>query len=177
MTITARPILLFLITLLLFAPSAKAADDTLTYKVKAEQYLIAGEYEKALDELKAGVSLYPYDETLRRELTQAYTKIALRDLKLNRYSEAAQYLTEARSLAPGDGDLIVMLGITLYLDKKYDLARAEFEQAGDGVKPLVYLGKISYDTGDLPGAIAYWRRAQEQDPKEKVIASLIDKAE
>ena len=70
-----------------------------------------------------------------------------------------------------------MRGIALYYAKNYDASRTELQAAGENPEPLLYLGKISYDTGDLNGAIAIWRRVKELDPANKKVAPLMDKAE
>lgn len=139
--------------------------------------MVRGEYDMALDELKSGFSLFPYNETLRHDLAAAYAKIAQRDLKLSRYREAADYFGQARDLYPGEGRFGLMRGVALYLGKNYDAARAEFAQAGEGTEPLFYLGKISYDTGDLPAALAFWRRALVLEPDNAGVRSHIAKAE
>lgn len=69
-----------------------------------------------------------------------------------------------------------MRGVALYLDKDFAAARVEFLQAGEGSEPLIYLGKISYDTGDLPEALSLWHRARELDPANQILPALIDKA-
>jgi tetratricopeptide (TPR) repeat protein len=172
---TARLTTALLLMLLLFASSVSAGD-SLSYSAKAQEFMKAGEYEKALDELKAGAALYPYDPQLRRDLALTYANVAEHDLKISHYSEAADYFRQARELFPNAKELGFMRGVALYLDKKYDAARVEFEDAGDATEPLIFLGKISYDTGDVSGALALWRRAQEKDPQNKVLKSLIDKA-
>ena len=136
-----------------------------------------GEYYKALDELRSGFSLFPYHETLRRDLADVYQKIAHRDLKLSRYAEAAEFFGQARELYPAQLQFTLLRGVALYLGKNYDMARAELALAGEGVEPLSYLGRISYDTGDLPGALAYWRRALELDPANPSLKELVAKAE
>ena len=137
----------------------------------------SGEYYKALDELKSGFSLFPYNETLRRDLAGAYESIAHRDLKLSRFGEAADFFGQARDLYPGETRFSLMRGVALYLAKNYDQARAELALAGDGAEPLLYLGKISYDTGDLPAALASWRRGLELEPASAPLKELIAKAE
>jgi tetratricopeptide (TPR) repeat protein len=173
---TARSISLFLLLIALLAGPANAGDP-LSYGAQARELMSRGEYDKALDELKSGVSLYPYDEQLRHDLAQAYVQLAQRDMKLSRYAQAADYFGQARDLLPGSKELGLMRGIALYLDKNYDAARSEFANDGDGAEPLFYLGRISYDTGDLPGALALWRRGLELDPAHKGIRAMIDKAE
>ncbi len=172
----ARSILVVLI-LLAFSAGPARAGDPLTYNAKAQALIGSGDYQKALDELKSGVSLFPYDLTLRKSLAAAYARMAEMDLKLNRYAEAADYFGRARELAPASADLGFMRGVALYLGKEYDGARAEFKQAGEGAQPLFFLGKISYDTGDLPGALALWRQALEKEPGNRGIRSAIEKAE
>ncbi|QXE91097.1 peptidase MA family metallohydrolase [Geomonas subterranea] len=165
-----------LVALLLCAGTALAADP-LTYGTKAQQLITKGDFVQALEELKAATSRFPYDEELRRQLAFTYTELAKRDLQAGRFAPAAENFRQAHELLPGSRELGLMRGIALYLNKDYAAARDELLQAGEGSEPLVYLGKISYDTGDLPGALDLWRRAKELDPANKVLAGLIEKAE
>jgi len=176
MPTTARRITPFLLALALFAAPASAGAP-LSHSAKAQQLMNSGEYDLALDELKAGFSLFPYDQALRRNLASAHAQIGQRELKLSRYDQAAAHFALARELAPGANDLGLLRGIALYLGKNYDAARTELLAAGDRAETLIYLGRISYDTGDLPGALSLWRRALEQDPAQKTVAALIEKAE
>ena len=167
---------LLTLTLILSAGAASAGDP-LTYSAKAQQMMSRGEYDQALYELKNAFSLFPYDQNLRHNLAVTYAEMAKRDLNAGRYAKAAERFKEARELLPENRELGLMRGVALYLDKEYAAAQSEFLQAGEGSEPLIYLGKISYDTGDLPGALSLWRRAQEKEPANKVLASLVEKAE
>jgi tetratricopeptide (TPR) repeat protein len=168
----------FLLMFMLLAGPAGAGDgDSLSYSVRAQELMSHGELDKALDELKSGFSLFPYDKTLRRTLASVYEQLGQRGQNLGRYTEAADYFGQARDLSPETADLGLRRGIALYLAKKLDAARTELEQDGDGPQPLFYLGRISYDSGDLPAALALWRRALEMDPENKMIRTLIEKAE
>jgi len=178
---TAGSIILLLLLLITLSARPASAGDPLSYSTQAQELVSHGELDKALEGLKRGFSLYPYDEQLKRNLSVVYAQIAQRELKLGRYAQSAAYFAEARDLSrepsPDSAFLTLMRGIALYLDKNYDSARAELAQAGDAAKPLFFLGRISYDTGDLPGALALWRRALEQDPGDKATLALIQKAE
>jgi tetratricopeptide (TPR) repeat protein len=176
MTSTRRFILILLIPLLLLSSRA-LADDSIRNTSKAAELLAQGHYAKAVDYLKTEYSRYPYDNSLRVSLATAYYLLGQRELEATRYNEAAEHFTEAHELFPGDNDLRVLRGKALYMAKKYDAARAELEQAGDGPDALCLLARVSYDTGDLPTAIAYWKRAQEKSPADKGIAAMIEKAE
>lgn len=167
---------LLTVTLILSAGAA-CAGDPVSLSAKAQQLMGRGEYDQALYELKHAFSLFPYDQNLRHNLAVTYAEMAKRDLSAGRYAKAAEGFGQARELLPGNRELGLMRGVALYLDKEYDAARAEFLQAGEGSEPLIYLGKISYDTGDLPGALSLWRRALELEPAHQVLASLIEKAQ
>ena len=173
---TARCTAAALLLLSLFAGSAGAGDPG-SYSAQAKALMGSGEYYQALDELKSGFALFPYNETLRQNLAAAYVQIAQRDLKLSRFAEAADFFGQARDLYPGDLRFTLMRGVAFYLAKNYDQARAELNQAGEGAEQLLYLGKISYDTGDLPAALASWRRALELEPDNAMLKGLIAKAE
>jgi tetratricopeptide (TPR) repeat protein len=172
----ARSIAFVVLYLSLLAASAGAGDPN-TYSAQSKALMAEGQYYKALDELKSGFSLFPYNETLRHDLAAAYAQIAQRDLKQGRYPEAADFFGQARDLYPGELRFTLMRGIALYLDKRYDAARAELVLAGEGAEPIIYLGKISYDTGDLPAALAQWRRGLELEPGNNALKELISKAE
>jgi tetratricopeptide (TPR) repeat protein len=165
---------LFAATLL---ASPACADDPHSYDEQAQQLISQGEYDKALDQLTSAVSLFPYDQGLKRSLLAAYLQVAQREMKQGRYAKAADYFGRAHELSPGSTQLGLMRGVALYYGKDYDGARSELRQAGDGAQPLFYLGKISYDTGDLPGALNLWRQALEKEPGNKEIRGIIEKAE
>jgi len=165
-----------ILLLSLFAGVAGAGDSG-SYSAQAKALIASGDYNQALDALKSGFSLFPYNETLRHDLASAYVLIAQHDLKTSRYTEAADFFGQAHELYPGEPSFSLLRGVALYLGKNYDQAREEFSQAGEGAEPLTYLGKISYDTGDLPGALAFWRRALVLDPASAMLKDLIDKAE
>ncbi|GFO65155.1 peptidase MA family metallohydrolase [Geomonas paludis] len=165
-----------LLALLFCAGTALAADPT-TYGTKAQQLITKGDFPQALEELKAATSRFPYDLELKRQLAFTYSELAKRDLQAGRYAQAAENFKQAHELIPDSKELVLMRGIALYLNKDYAAAREELIQAGEGSESLVYQGKISYDTGDLPGALELWRRAKELDPANKVLTGLIEKAE
>jgi len=164
----------FLLVALWAGPAG--AGEANTYTSQAQNLMAAGKYAEALDELKRGFSLFPLDETLRHDLTSAYISLANRDLNLSRYAEAAELYAQARELYPDEIRFTLMRGVALYFAKDFDGARSEFTQVGETAEALTYLGKISYDTGDLRGALDYWHRALELKP-DAPIKGLIDKAE
>ncbi|MBJ6749284.1 peptidase MA family metallohydrolase [Geomonas anaerohicana] len=166
-----------LLLALLFCAGTALAADPVTYGTKAQQLISKGDFVQALEELKAATSRFPYDLELKHQLAFTYSELAKRDLQAGRYAQAGENFKQAHELIPDSKELALMRGIALYLNKDYSVARDELIQAGEGSESLVYQGKISYDTGDLPGALELWRRAKELDPANKVLATLIEKAE
>lgn len=173
---TARSTACLLLLLACLTGTALAGDQV-SYSAQAQTLLQGGDPDQAVEVLKKGFSLFPYDLQLKAQLAGALSAAGELKLKQNRYSEAADSFSQAKELFPQRGDFGFMRGIALYLGKDYDGARTEFQEAGDVAPALIYLGKISYDTGDLPGALALWRRAKEKDPDNQSIQALIDKAE
>ncbi|UFS70893.1 hypothetical protein LPW11_01610 [Geomonas sp. RF6] len=170
--------LLLALLLLLFAtslPGAVAAAP-LSSSSRLQDLVNRGEYDQALSETRKTHELFPYNETARANLAALYALIAQREMKQNRYREACGYLEEARSLEPQNLSWLLMRGVALYLAKDYDAARSELEQAPENVTALTYLGKISYDTGDLATALARWQSALALEPKNAAIKELAEKA-
>ncbi|GFO70290.1 lipoprotein [Geomonas limicola] len=161
---------------LLLVPVGAGAGDAASIGADAKALVQEGQYDKAIEELRAGYSLFPYNETLRHDLAQAYLSQAQRNLNLSRFTEAAENYSQARELYPGESRFTLMRGVALYFAKNFDSARAELNQLGESAEALTYLGKICYDTGDLNGALDNWRRAETlgSDPGVK---KLIAKAE
>ena len=169
-----------LLLLLILAPISPAhGNDPFVHNDYAVDLINRGEYEKALDQLQKAYSLFPYDETLRRNLAAAYMYVGKRQLEANRYMEAADNFDHARELSPNNALYGAMRGIALYLAKNYDAARFELERArginGDSVDILYYLGRVAYDSGDLVTAQEQWTRALELEPGNRDVQVLLEK--
>ncbi len=139
-----------------------------------------GETEKALEQLQNAVTLFPYDQTLRRNLAEVYTVIGQKRMSIGRYEEAATSFDNARELFPEVQRYAVLRGIALYSAKQYDAAIIELERArgvaADTSDLLFFLGRSQYDNGNLPAAIESFVRALELEPGRKEAAALLSKA-
>lgn len=166
-------LMLLLFAFGLYAAAPVQANDPVSQNNYALELLDKGEYEKALDLLQRAYSLYPYNETIRRNLAAAYVYVAQKEMSHNKYSEAAEYFDLARELIPDNASYSMMRGVALFLAKNYDGSKREFERAisvsGENVDVLFYLGRISYDTGDLILALQYWEKALALDAGNKII--------
>jgi tetratricopeptide (TPR) repeat protein len=139
-----------------------------------------GEYEKALEQLQDAFSLFPYDESIRKNLTVAYVTVGKRQLERKQFDDAAKNFEAARKLAPDNQEYGILKGIALYSGKHYDESTIELENArqngGDNVLLLFYLGRSYYDTGDLTHALDAWDRALALDPEIKTVRDMAAKA-
>jgi tetratricopeptide (TPR) repeat protein len=139
-----------------------------------------GEYEKALEQLQNAFSLFPYDESIRKNLTVAYATVGKRQLERKQFDDAAKNFENARKLAPDNQEYGIMKGIALYSGNHYDESAIELENArqngGDNVLLLFYLGRSYYDAGDLTRALDVWDRALALDPEIKAVRNMAAKA-
>ena len=146
----------------------------------AVELMAREDYERAVVELRKAFSLFPYDASVRKNLTAAYAALGRQQLDRKQFDAAAENFDEARKLASDNRDYGILRGIALYLGKRYDEAAVELEQArqsgGDNIPLLLYLGLVYYDTGNLLEAIESWNRALILDPGNKFINGMVAKA-
>jgi len=139
-----------------------------------------GDYEKAVEELRKTLNLFPYDSSVRKNLAAAYSALGRQQLDRKQYDAAAENFDEARKLVADNRDYGILRGIALYFGKRYDEATVELEQArqsgGDNVTLFMYLGLVYYDIGNLPAAMESWDRALELDPENKFVRDMEAKA-
>jgi tetratricopeptide (TPR) repeat protein len=176
-TITFFPLLLFLFVV---PVQHSQAGDYNPLNDPAAELLRRGDYEKAVEELGKAFNLFPYNESIRKNLTAAYAALGRQQLDRKQFDAAAENFDDARKLAPGNREYGILRGIALYMGKRYDEAAIELEQArqtgGDNVSLFLYLGLVYYDTGNLAGAIESWDRALVLDPENKFIREMAAKA-
>jgi len=168
----------FLATVLASTPAT--ANDPFLLNDYAQQLLRKGEPEKALEQLQQAYSLFPYNETLRRNLAEVYTVVGQQRMAHGRYEDAAASFDGARELYPEVQRYSILRGIALYSARQYDAAVVELERAqglgGDTPDLLYVLGRAHYDTGNLTDALAAWDQALVLDPGRKDIAAAAEKA-
>jgi hypothetical protein len=164
---------------LLFATAARA-NDPFSFNNYAIELQNRGEHEKALEQLQRAFSLYPYDQTLRRNLAEAYTFVGERHLAASRFEEAIASFDQARELFPEVPRYYVLKGIAFYYGKYYDAALNELQRAqglgGETPEILFFTGRVQYDTGNLQAAIESWGKALVLKPDMKATRELLEKA-
>jgi tetratricopeptide (TPR) repeat protein len=163
-----------------FAIPASSADNHPAPADTAFELLHQGEYDKAIAILQEDFTLFPYDERIRKRLADAWMEVGSHRLEHKAYDEAAAGFARALELYPDRPDLMTFQGIALYGGKRYDQAAVLLDQAlqSGGSNPLAwfYLGRVHYDSGDLPGALEAWDRALALDPANGAIRAMMEKA-
>ena len=139
-----------------------------------------GEYEKAIEQLQNELNLFPYLKNVKNSLADAYAALGKQHLGQKKFDEAAENFDRALKLFPEKLDFAIMRGVALYSGKRFDEAAIVLEQSRntneDNAVILFYLGRISYDKGNLPEAINAWDKALLLDPNNKAITGLLNKA-
>lgn len=179
-----RFIAIFLATstlLLLLVPARPViANDPILLNNYAVELLKKSEYEKALEQLQKAYAMFPYNPMVKRNLAEAYAYVGKRQMERNAYEDAAASFDQARELLPEEGKYGVMRGIALYSLKNYDAALFELERARnlgeETVETLFFLGRIQYDTGNLPLALELLTKAATLDPSNRLVAEQLEKA-
>ena len=156
-----------------------AAEEKLIAKNTVQELLRTGDFEKAIEKLKDAYGLFPYDENIKYSLAKAYTALGDKQMHGKQFVDASESYNNALKLYPDSYELMVMRGGALYYAKRYDEAAIILEQSRlGGEKALTFflLGRIHYDSGDLPGGIDMWEKAISLDPDNKNTLRLLEKA-
>jgi tetratricopeptide (TPR) repeat protein len=161
-------VLFCLVVISLLVPFSVHANEPFALNEYAISLMEKGEYEKALEQLQKAFSMYPYDQTLKKNLAEAYTFVGQHRMRENNFEAAAESFDRARELFPDVPRYFVFRGIALYYGKFPDAAQNELERArgigGDSPDILFYLAKIQYDAGNLAPALEFLEKAIELKP-------------
>jgi tetratricopeptide (TPR) repeat protein len=156
------------------------ANDPFVLNDYALELQTRGDHEKALEQLQKAYSMFPYNETLKRNLAEAYTYAGQTEMGRNEYDVAAASFDKARELFPDVPRYYILRGIALYYGKYYDAAQNELERArglnGESADLLYYLGRIHYDSGNLAAALEVWDKALVLKPDYRPVKELAEKA-
>lgn len=171
--------LVFLLMLSLLLSAPLHANEPFALNEYAISLMEKGEHDKALEQLQKAYGMNPYDQTLKKNLAEAYTFVGQKRMNENNYEAAAESFDMARELFPDIPRYYTMRGIALYYSKYHDAARNELERArgigGDSPDILYYLAKIEYDAGNLAAAVEFLEKAVVLKPDFTTAAEMITK--
>ncbi len=136
--------------------------------------------QPTLEQLRQSYNSNPYNPVIKKNLENAILMHGIGLLKQKKYEDAASRFEYAEELFPDDPQAAFLRGNAVYLLKQYDLARTELEKArnlGNESSDLLFLlGKVFYDTEDVPRAVEFWELAVLKDPGNTSLQELLVKA-
>ncbi len=124
-------------------------------------FLVIGQNERAVQQLKAGFELAPSSPEAYYNLGLAYDRMGEKELAERYYKRAIQLDGRHASAHTNLGRIYDERGLKKEAEKEYRLA---IKWGGDKPIPLYNLGALCYERGDREAARKYWRRALKADP-------------
>lgn len=157
------------------------AETTATdYNELGVEYYRAQDWDRAIDQFRAAYQISPDNETVRRNLCNAYQAAANELAKAADYITASQFLLHAISVDPENALPLVQLG-SYYLrlqhvqDAVYRLEEA-IELDPQNIDAHELLGDAYEKSNNLSLALAHWEWVREADPNRPGIQAKLEKA-
>jgi|GEM_PF-4980263 len=143
------------------------------YQARTRGFQQAGQYGRALTEVKKGLGAYPDHAGLHALLGEC-------EAALGHAEEAVTAYEKARRLGPSDFKLEMDLGFLRQGLGRWDLAEEAFSEAlkfkPDASEALAGRGLSSYRRGDLAAAVGYFERAAQAAPQSEMAQYLLEAA-
>jgi Flp pilus assembly protein TadD len=139
----------------------------------------AGELPGAREKFEAALAHNPADRIVRRNLAYTMTRLAWQEVVAERYDEAVGLFKQAGTMEPGDGSILLGLGVTDHLRGDDRRAKTFLLRALDGDADLVLahkvLGEIAYREDDLVAAAARLETLLRLDPSDMSGRARLDR--
>jgi len=148
-------------------------------KERGDYLLKAGEYEKAAEAYKKAAEYNP-------ESAAVYNNLAVAQMKMGLYANAAGYLYKALEVTPRGADLLLYNGLLMHLAEalvyggECDKARETLKQAAaegagtDSANAFYLYGLIEFLSGAYVASVPFYERAVGIDPDPHYIYCLAD---
>jgi tetratricopeptide (TPR) repeat protein len=154
---------MLLVFLSLLPPSEAGAQQSEADVFVAQAILAydAKRYDEALEHLREAVQQDPRN-------VEAFYYTGLVNIALQRFEPAVQALERARTLAPGDFSVRLLLGVTYFAQERYDQAEPILDQCfrerptTDGLG--YYVGFMRYRKKNYGGALEAFKAETSQNP-------------
>lgn len=130
----------------------------------------AGDFSQAREKFEAAQTRTPADRVVRRNLAYTMTRLAWREVEAERYGEAIRLFSQAEAVEPGDGSILLGLGLSNHLEGNDRQAKAimlrVLEADSDLLLAHKVLGEIAYREDDLVAAAARFETVLRLDPSD-----------
>ncbi len=145
----------------------------------AAELLHQGHYQEGLELLKKLHAAVPYDEQIRRNLSNGYLQAGNSYLQQKRYPELAELMLEAQEFDDTQRDFWKLRGYALFGQKAYFEAEVELQEAramGEPDAQILYLlGEIFYTTDRMYEALDVLESAQQYDAENHAVNAMLEK--
>ena len=171
--------IVFLVTVV-GAMGAALAQDASEYNAAGVEHYKAGEWDQAIEYFELAHEMASDNETVRRNLCNAYQSAANELAQEALYREATQHLVNAISVDPHNAAPLIQLGsyylrLDMVSDAVFRLEEA-VELAPDNLDANELLGDAYYRDNDLAAACVNWEWVIEKDPNRPGLLRKIEKA-
>jgi tetratricopeptide (TPR) repeat protein len=159
---------------------AVLAQNASEYNSAGVGYYNQGRWDNAIQSFASAYNLAPDNETVRRNLCNAYQAQANALARTNDFSTAIDLLRMAISVEPQNPSPLAQLGsyylrVDMVPDAIYRLEESlELDPASIDVQEL--LGDAYYKNNDLAAALAQWELVLEMNPNRQGLVDKLDKA-
>jgi len=146
---------------------------------QAIESLHQGDGETALNLLKEAQRSLPFDETIRKNISQAYLQIGLEHLKNRRFDDAADAFHEGKTYGSDDPRFWVYRGYAFLRKGEMSAAESEFDVAlgmsGEDPSILKLLAKVYYDSGRLYESMTTMEQVLDRTPDDSEAREFLEK--
>jgi len=150
------------------------------YNARGVEYYNAGRWIEAIHWFEQAYDLAPGNNTLRRNLCNAYQAQADELAKQADFAAAAKYLENAISVDPENHSPLMQLGsyylrLDMVADAIFRLEEA-IELVPEDLDAHELLGDAYYKDNDLPSALAHWEWVLQTAPGRQTLLAKLEKA-
>lgn len=159
---------------------AAGAQDAAEFNANGVNFYNEGRWDDAIQSFASAYNLAPDNETVRRNLCNAYQAQANALARSGDFATAIELLRLAISVEPENPSPLAQLGsyylrVDMVSDAIYRLEESvELDPASIDVQEL--LGDAFYKNNDLAAALAQWELVLEMNPNREGLVEKLDKA-
>lgn len=178
--IRAQAVRMLCLALSLLATVAARAQSAADYNADGVSLYNAGRWDEAIQSFASAYNLAPENETVRRNLCNAYQAQANTLARSGDFTTAIDLLRLAISIEPENPSPLAQLGsyylrVDMVSDAIYRLEESvELDPSSIDVQEL--LGDAYYKNNDLAAALAQWELVLEMNPNRTGLSEKLDKA-
>ncbi len=171
---------LLVVLLALAGPFSEAAETPADYNSRGIEYYNAALYEDAIVAFEQAMKLAPDNETVKRNLANAYQAAGNELAKGNQFVGAIEYLEAAVQVDPGNAQPLIQVGAYYLQEGLVHEAIFRLEEAIElepkSADAHFLLGEAYFKDNDAASALDQWEWVHAVDPERKGLADRLEQA-